>query len=181
MTTPEGIKIPVPNNAVNAGKDSWLHQAKNVGKSGGGKGSGKNVSKANDLVKDSAQLSVSPLQKKGSLIIEPRGKFSESEKRAAEYMYNLGNNDVILRIPKGKRIDGGTSDLLINGINYDVYTPITKNPSRIVSAIADKKNQATGIILDLSQTNVTIEQLGNIKARLAGKGVNNISDIIILK
>ena len=47
MTTPEGIKIPVPNNAVNAGKDSWLHQAKKAGKSGGG---GKNVGKTKDAV-----------------------------------------------------------------------------------------------------------------------------------
>lgn len=37
------------------------------------------------------------LQKKGSLIIEQGGKFSESEKRAAEHMSRLGN-DVILRI-----------------------------------------------------------------------------------
>ena len=121
-----------------------------------------------------------PTQKTGSLIIEQGGKFSESEKRAAQYMSNLGNN-VTLRVPKGTRADGCTSDLLVNGINYDVYTPITTNPDRIISAIAAKKDQATGIILDLSQTSVTIEQLGNIKARLLGKGINNITDIIILK
>lgn len=130
--------------------------------------------------KISKNKNIIPTQKTGSLIIEQGGKFSESEKRAAQYMSNLGNN-VTLRVPKGTRADGCTSDLLVNGINYDVYTPITKNPSRIISAIAAKKDQATGIILDLSQTSVTIEQLGNIKARLLGKGVTNITDIIVLK
>lgn len=66
-------------------------------------------------------------------------------------MRDLGN-DVTLRIPQGTRAGGGTSDLLVNGVNYDVYTPTTTNASRIISGIAAKKDQAVGIVLDLSQT-----------------------------
>ncbi|MEL7567916.1 MAG: hypothetical protein AAGU27_23985 [Dehalobacterium sp.] len=118
--------------------------------------------------------------KAGSLLIEKGESFSASEIKAAEYMKNLGN-DVILRVPQGTRAGGGTSDLLVNGIPYDVYTPITNNASRIISGIAAKKDQAVGIVLDLSQTTVTPEQLGNIMARLAGKGVTTIKDVIIMK
>lgn len=118
--------------------------------------------------------------KAGSLIIEEGGSFSASEIKAAEYMRDLGN-DVTLRVPQGTRSGGGTSDLLVNGVNYDVYTPITGNPSRIISGIAAKKDQASGIVLDLAQTTVTAEDLGDIMARLAGKGVTTIKDIVILK
>jgi hypothetical protein len=121
---------------------------------------------------------------KGSLVIESGGEFSASEIRAAEYMMNLGN-DVTLRMPQGTRTGGGTSDLLVNGVGYDVYTPTTSNPSRIIGAIAEKNSQAKGIVLDLSQTNVTVQDLGNILARVrgsveAGGKTFNITDIVIL-
>ena len=116
----------------------------------------------------------------GSLIIEKGGKFSVSEIRAAKYMRDRGNK-VVLRVPRGTRVGGGTSDLLVNGVNYDVYTPITKNHNRIITAIADKKTQAIGIVLDLSQTTVTAKQLGDVMARLAGKGVKSIKEVVILK
>jgi hypothetical protein len=69
---------------------------------------------------------------------------------------------------------------LVNGVNYDVYTPITKNHDRIITAIADKKMQTVGIVLDLSQTTITAAELGNVMARLAGKGVTSIKEVIIL-
>jgi hypothetical protein len=84
-------------------------------------------------------------------------------------------------MPQGTRAAGGTSDLLVNDLNYDVYTPITNNASRIISGIAAKKDQAVGIVLDLSQTTVTAEDLGDIMARLAGKGVTTIKEVIIIK
>lgn len=118
--------------------------------------------------------------KTGSLKIVQGGKYSESEINAANYMKDLGN-DVTLRPPTGTRTNGGTSDLIVNGVNYDVYTPTTSNPDRIISAIAAKKDQAVGIVLDLSQTNVTAEQLGDIMARLIGKGVTTIKDVLIMK
>jgi hypothetical protein len=115
----------------------------------------------------------------GSLVIETGGKFSASEIKAAEYMKSLGN-DVILRMPQGTRVGGGTSDLLVNGIRYDVYTPITAKPDNIISAIARKNQQTTGVVLDLSQTSVTSGQLGNVLARVNGAGATNIKEIIIL-
>ena len=122
--------------------------------------------------------------KTGSLVIETGGKFSASEIRAAEYMKSLGNN-VTLRMPQGTRASGGTSDLLVNGVKYDVYTPTTSNPDRIIGAIADKNSQATGIVLDLSQTSVTVQDLGNILSRVkgsveAGGKTLNITDIVVL-
>jgi hypothetical protein len=74
-----------------------------------------------------------------------------------------------------------TSSAFSSKCQSPVYTPITSNPNRIITAIADKKNQATGIVLDLSQSSVTIEQLGDVAARLIGKGVHSITEVIILK
>ena len=111
--------------------------------------------------------------KTGTLVIESGGKFSASEIRAAEYLKDLGN-DVTLRIPQGTRTGGKTSDLLVNGVNYDVYTPITSKPYNIISAIASKNSQTTGVILDLSKTSVTPNQLGNILNRVNGTGATNI-------
>ena len=79
------------------------------------------------------------------------------------------------------RAGGGTSDLLVNGVSFDVYTPITVNPNRIVSAIASKNSQAQGIILDLrNTTTVTAEQLANILQRVQGAGATNIKNIVIV-
>ena len=112
------------------------------------------------------------------------GTYSSSEMNAAQNMANQGN-DVVLRPPVGTRANGGTSDLLVNGINYDVYTPTTSNPSAIIRAITKKNTQATGIVLDLSSTTVTKNDLGNILARVKGAiekngGICNINDIVVM-
>ncbi len=123
-------------------------------------------------------------KKAGKLTIIDGGKYSVSEINAAHYMADLGN-DVVLRPPKGTRADGGTSDLLVNGINYDVYTPTTSKPSSIISAVAKKNTQTKGVILDLSSTIVTANDLGNILARVRGAiekrgGICNINDIVVM-
>lgn len=92
---------------------------------------------------------------------------------------------MVLRPPVGTRADGGTSDLLVNGINYDVYTPTTNNPSAIIRAITKKNTQTTGVVLDLSSTTVTVDDLGNILARVRGAiekngGTCNINDIVVM-
>lgn len=79
-------------------------------------------------------------------------------------MNGLGNN-VLLRMPKGTRAAGGTSDLLVNGVNYDVYTPTSNSVNAIISGMARKNSQTTGIVLDLSKTNVQASQLGNALQR----------------
>lgn len=93
--------------------------------------------------------------------------------------------DVVLRPPEGTRADGKTSDLLVNGINYDVYTPKTKKPDAIISAIAKKNTQTVGRVLDLSNTPVTADDLGNILARVKGAiesrgAICKINDIIVM-
>ncbi|WP_158632057.1 polymorphic toxin-type HINT domain-containing protein [Micromonospora sp. Llam0] len=95
---------------------------------------------------------------------------SDSELAAAQYMAARGGN-VVLRDPVGPR-GTATSDLLVDGVQWDVYTPTTRNVSRIVSAVATKGGQVRGggVIIDLSQTSVTADQLANIQARIAGTG-----------
>ncbi|CAB3783736.1 hypothetical protein [Pararobbsia alpina] len=107
------------------------------------------------------------------------GKFSPHERSMARHLASQGYR-VVLRSPVGRRIEGKTSDLLVNGVPYDVYTPQTASVHRIVGAIADKNSQAQGIVLDLSETSVTREQLGNLLQRVRGTGATNIQDIKII-
>lgn len=107
------------------------------------------------------------------------GSYSASELNAARTLAARGHN-VVLRPPVGTRAAGGTSDLLVNGARYDVYTPTTANANRIISAIAKKNTQAQGVVLDLANTPVTSGELGNVLGRVQGAGATNIVDIIIL-
>ncbi|WP_437188353.1 hypothetical protein SH668x_001797 [Planctomicrobium sp. SH668] len=116
---------------------------------------------------------------KGKLTIDPSGTYSASEKAAAQYMADLGH-DVTLRPPTGTRVGGGTSDLLVDGIRYDVYTPKTSNPNRIIGGAAKKNDQAEGVVLDLSNTCVTQAQLGDVLKRIRGAGATNIKVVIII-
>ena len=104
---------------------------------------------------------------------------SASEVGAAEYLASQGN-DVVLRDPVGAR-GTATSDLLVNGEQWDVYTPTTGNVSRIVSAVASKGSQVQGggVIIDLSQSSVTADQLANIQARIAGTGAR-VGQIVVM-
>jgi len=88
----------------------------------------------------------------------------------------LWNSELLeLRDPIGTRAGGGgISNLLVDGIPYDVYTPTSANPNRIISAIAKKNDQTTGIVLDLSNSPVTSEQLGNILGRVNGAGATKL-------
>ncbi|MFJ3410377.1 CdiA C-terminal domain-containing protein [Pseudomonas protegens] len=79
-----------------------------------------------------------------------------------------------MRRPVGTRAEGKTSDLLVNGVSYDVYTPATGNADRIISAIAKKNTQAEGVVLDLSRRTVTREQLGDVLRRVNGSGAKKL-------
>ncbi|WP_434986239.1 hemagglutinin repeat-containing protein [Pseudomonas protegens] len=116
---------------------------------------------------------------KGTLRIDPNGSFSQSEINSAYYMAAQGKK-VELRRPVGTRAEGKTSDLLVDGVSYDVYTPTTGNADRIISAIAKKNTQAEGIVLDLSRSTVTREQLGDVLRRVNGTGAKKINDIVII-
>lgn len=112
----------------------------------------------------------------GTLTMSGQG-FSASEQRVAQLLADGGEN-VVLREATGV---GRTSDLLVNGVPYDVYTPTTGNIDRIVSAVASKGSQVQGggIIIDLSQSPLTVEQLGNILPRVQGV-TSQISDIRVV-
>ena len=113
-------------------------------------------------------------------------KASRSEIKSGRYLAERGNS-VLLRDPTGiRRASGSTSDLLVNGRNFDVYTPNTTNASRIISSIYKKNNQAVGVVVDLTQTSVTKRQLGNIMKRLKGKARSegkalNIKRVVIIE
>lgn len=149
----------------------------------------KGVTQADNIITDPSRMLPAGNGKGGALVIEhstnPKVKFSDSEIKAANHMYQQGN-DVILRHPIGTRTGGGTSDLLVNGIKYDVYTPKTNSVSRIIGEMAKKNSQTTGIVLDLAETSVNAEDLGNVLARVTevikkgGKNAN-INDIRIIK
>ena len=103
--------------------------------------------------------------------------FSASERGAAEALAGQGRN-VVLREASGA---GRMSDLLVDGIPYDVYTPTTGNLSRIVSAIASKGSQVNGggVVLDLSKSPLTGVDPAALLSRVQGV-TPNVSDIIIL-
>lgn len=81
---------------------------------------------------------------------------------------------------KGARSSaGGTADHLVNGKAYDVVTPITDKADRIVSRIAEKGDQAYGVVVDMSQTPVKAAELGDILRRVQGTG-SHVRDVILL-
>ena len=113
------------------------------------------------------------------------GSFRNTAVMATESEINVGRTmarrgyDVVLRDPvnvSGVR----TSDLLINGIEVDVYTPIITNASRVISAIAKKNSQASQVIVDLSQTNLTPRDFGNAVRRVQNAGATNITSIVFI-
>lgn len=103
---------------------------------------------------------------KPQILPNPQG-YSQSELQVAHYLAKQGH-EVILRPPSGTRYEGGTSDLLVNGIPYDVFTPKTHHINRVVSAIAKKNSQAEGIVLDLTQTILTSSDFVNLLERVQG-------------
>ncbi|MCO7219362.1 hypothetical protein NH342_06010 [Klenkia sp. PcliD-1-E] len=113
-----------------------------------------------------------------STVVYEGSGFSSSEIRAAESLAGDGRS-VTLRAADPTA--GRMSDLLVDGIPYDVYTPTTGNIGRIVSQVASKGSQVRGggVVIDLSKSPITPEQLGNILPRVQGV-TSQISDIIVL-
>jgi hypothetical protein len=97
---------------------------------------------------------------------------SQEEINAANYVASIKNDPgdtVILRDPTGPRSTlGGTSDLVVNGVNYDIYSPETNNIKQVLSAAAGKYTQGNGVVIDLSKTSLTSADLGNALVRMRG-------------
>jgi hypothetical protein len=102
--------------------------------------------------------------------------YTDSEIDAAVYMARRGN-DVTLRPPTGI---GRTSDLLVNGVPYDVYTPTSANANNIFDNMIKKNNQAEGLFVDLRYTTITPEDLGgsDVVKLLNESGASNIKYVV---
>jgi RsiW-degrading membrane proteinase PrsW (M82 family) len=103
--------------------------------------------------------------------------FSASERSAAEFIADQGRS-VVLRQATGA---GRMSDLLVDGVPYDVYSPRTGSLDRIVGAIAEKGSQVRGggVVLDLSGSPLRASDVGDLLARVQGV-TGSISDIIVM-
>lgn len=113
---------------------------------------------------------------------------TQDEIDAANHVASIKNNPgdtVILRDPVGPRFaDGGTSDLVVNGTTYDIYTPETSNINNIYRTMANKHGQANGIVLNLSKTSLTAADFPDVLLRLQSKlrsqgSIVNIQDVIV--
>jgi RHS repeat-associated protein len=119
---------------------------------------------------------------RGELTVIGSG-FSASERGAAETLAAQGRNVVLREAPGTIK----TSDLLVDGVPYDVYTPMAGTGARnILNNAAKKWTQVDGggIVVDLSNTGLAASDFGNALVRINGfirswEG-NPISDIIFL-
>jgi RHS repeat-associated protein len=85
----------------------------------------------------------------GKLRVEGDG-FSASEQSVAQRLYEDGHDVVLREATGGER----TSDLILDGENWDIYTPETGNVSRMVDSVASKGSQVRGggVVIDLSRS-----------------------------
>ncbi|MGW0806050.1 golvesin C-terminal-like domain-containing protein [Nonomuraea sp. NPDC002799] len=121
--------------------------------------------------------------KSGNLTVTARNP-SASESAAAQHLSDEGY-DVILRDPAGTRQEGNTSDLLVNGVRWDVYTPTGKTVKNILTNTAKKHSQVHGggVIVDLRGTGLTAADFPDAIARVRGmlrswgKDPNGIGEI----
>jgi len=103
--------------------------------------------------------------KGGSLTVVGSG-FSASEKAAAEWLASLGRKVVLREATGGTR----TSDLIVDGVPYDVYTPKAGTSIRnILSKSASKWSQVRGggVVIDLANTKLTSADFGGEGRALA--------------
>jgi filamentous hemagglutinin len=119
---------------------------------------------------------VSRLPKAGGGLTVGPGTFTQSEIESASKLAAYGNQ-VELRAATG---NARLSDLLVNGVSYDVYTPKTTRIENILSAIIGKNNQAQGVVVDLRNVgNLPYSEAG-VLTRVQELGATNIQDIVFL-
>jgi RHS repeat-associated protein len=128
----------------------------------------------------------------GTLRIEDPGNqpYSEEElataRFAARNIFHGPHDSVVLRSASGTRsATGATSDLVINGRTFDIYSPETNNVDSIYRVVRNKNSQATGIMLNLTNTSVDGGQVSKFMARLVSRTAKdgvplNILDISVI-
>lgn len=152
-----------------------------LGVVGGGAGVVSRITRATDIPNGVAKVpdGTLPQPGAGSLEIVGRG-FSSSELRAATELEARGHI-VVLREADGVV---KTSDLLVDGVPYDVYSPRTGNVSRLVSAIAEKAGQVDGggVVVDLTESPLRLKDVDVDSLLARVKGVTpRVTDIIVIK
>jgi hypothetical protein len=113
--------------------------------------------------------------------------FSRSEIDSARWLAEEGHTVILREAPKKGGVRGkNTSDLLVNGVPEDVFTPKTENPRNIAQSVAKKGSQTSRVTVDLSNTTITREQLGGVSGLLRdvhqqiGLPGNAITDVRII-
>ncbi|MET8261855.1 LamG-like jellyroll fold domain-containing protein [Micromonospora sp. NPDC005205] len=104
----------------------------------------------------------------GSLRVSA-AKPSASEIAAAQHMAARGAK-VLLRDPIGRRSGGMTSDLLVDGVAWDVYSPTSDSVKHILTSVAKKHSQVNGggVVVDLGGTGLAMSEFGNALGRVNG-------------
>lgn len=110
------------------------------------------------------------------------------ETRAAQKVHALGHEVVLRDPPHGGGTRGvDTSDLIVDGEQYDIYSPETGNLNRIVSELVRKRSQVTGggVVLNLENspldvTDIDVESL-LYRVNNATSGSPPLSNIIVIK
>jgi hypothetical protein len=92
-------------------------------------------------------------------------KASQDEKNAADILEAAGYRG-ILRDPGSNRHPdtGDSSDLVLDGqdgrcVLYDIYTPVSSSATNVYYGIAAKNDQARGIVVDLRNTSLSVQQI----------------------
>jgi hypothetical protein len=86
------------------------------------------------------------------------------EIEAAKVLRAQGRN-VHFQTPTGLR-GPNTADFLVDGVPFDVFTPVTKTPGNVIKGIFNKDNQAPNILLNMRHTPVRVDELGDILHRV---------------
>lgn len=74
----------------------------------------------------------------------------------------------------------GKEEVVIPLLLQNIGPVVTRLRGAGGHAIASKNTQAQGIVLDLSNSSVTPDQLGNLLQKIRGAGTTNITDIKII-
>ena len=113
------------------------------------------------------------------------------ERNASERRHEWESlSDVLRSVTQGaSRASGETSDLLVNGKPYDVYTPTSSRIENILDNMIAKGDQVRGggLVIDLSKTSVTQADIARFAASkgetilsAVQKGASGIMNIVFL-
>lgn len=72
--------------------------------------------------------------------------------------------------------------MFIDEVKYEIYSPQTNTSARnILSTLKGKEEQSKRFIVNLGNSNVTKEQLGNVIGRIRGMGNKTVQEVVFIK